>query len=45
MLKKLILAALIAAPFGGFVSAFSTPAAAAIDSYMYFLDYDGHYEP
>ena len=42
MFKKLMLTAWIALSFGGVMAAFSSPASAAIDSYMYFNDYDGY---
>jgi hypothetical protein len=43
MLRKLILAALIAVSFGGVAATFATPAAAAVSAYLTFFD-DGHGE-
>ena len=43
MFKQLVLMAIFAVSIGTSVAAFSMPAHAAIDSYMFFQGYDGGY--
>jgi len=43
MFKKLILAALLTVSLGGAFATSTKPAAAAIDSYMFFQDSSGDY--
>jgi hypothetical protein len=45
MFKQLVLMAIVALSIGTSVVSLSRPAHAAVDSYMYFQDDDGAYDP